>query len=186
MCIRKKIHSFVFTNLAKTNQQANTKMDLFDNVVLCKNCGKKMKPATAIKEGFKMRALKCPSCSNLIIHPIDAEEFNKFKQLRGRQFQVKMRVVGNSYTVSIPREIVNFLKEEETERPENIHEKMREHMVRQMKQMEQMVTLAMEESNKIGLMFNIPEQHEERPEKKENKRFTKVGGIKIKSQEEEA
>jgi DNA-directed RNA polymerase subunit RPC12/RpoP len=168
-------------------------MDLFENTVLCKNCGKKMKPAVVIKEGFKMRALKCPSCSNIIIHPIDLEEFNKFKQLRGRQFQVKLRLVGNSYTVSIPREIVNFMKEEEAEnRPENIHEKMQEHMVKQMQAMEQMVTLAMEEANKIGLMFNIGENpiinnHNEKPEenkKLKTQRFSKIGGIKIKSEEE--
>jgi hypothetical protein len=160
-------------------------MDLFENTVLCKNCGKKMKPAVVIKEGFRMRALKCPSCSNLILHPNDLEEFNRFKQLRGRQFQVKLRVVGNSYTVSIPREIVNFLKEEETEakQEKNIHQTLQEHMKKQMQQMEQMVTLAMEESNKIGMMFNMPE--EEKPERKENKRFTKVGGIKIKQQDEE-
>jgi DNA-directed RNA polymerase subunit RPC12/RpoP len=159
-------------------------MDLFDNTVLCKNCGKKMKPVQVIKEGFRMRALKCPSCSNLILHPADLDEFNRFKQLRGRQFQVKLRIVGNSYTVSIPRELVNFMKEEETEaRPEkNIHQTMQEHMKKQMQEMEQFVTLAMEQSNKIGLMFNLPE--EEKLEKKENKRFTKVGGIKIKQEEE--
>ena len=140
-----------------------------------------MKPVYVEKEGFRMRALKCPSCSNIILHPNDLEEFKKFKQLRGRQFHVKLRLVGNSYTVSIPREIVNFMKEEETEnRPENIHKKIQEHMAKQMQAMEQMVTLAMEEANKVGLMFNLPE--EEKAEKKKE-RFTKVGGIKIKQEE---
>jgi DNA-directed RNA polymerase subunit RPC12/RpoP len=127
-------------------------MDLFENTVLCKNCGKKMKPISLEKNGFRMRALKCPSCSNHIIHPIDLEEFNKFNSLKNRQFQVKLRLVGNSYTVSIPREIVNFMREEEQET--NIHKKMQDHMHKQMQVMEQMVTMAMEEANKIGLSFN--------------------------------
>jgi DNA-directed RNA polymerase subunit RPC12/RpoP len=128
-------------------------MDLFENTVLCKNCGKKMKPAYLEKEGFRIRALKCPSCSNQILHPQDVEEYKKFNSLRNRQFQVKLRLVGNSYTVSIPREIVNFMREEEE--PENVHKKMQDHMHKQIQVMEQMVTLAMEEANKIGLSFNI-------------------------------
>ena len=127
-------------------------MDLFENIVLCKNCGKKMKPAFVEKEGFRIRALICPSCSNKILHPVDLEEFNKFNSLKNRQFQVKLRLVGNSYTVSIPREIVNFMREEEHD--ENIHNKIQDHMHKQMQVMEQMVTMAMEEANKIGLSFN--------------------------------
>ena len=110
-----------------------------------------MKPSFVEKEGFKIRALICPSCSNKILHPTDIEEFNKFNSLKNRHFQVKLRLVGNSYTVSIPREIVNFMREEE---PESIHKKMQDHMHKQMQVMEQMVTMAMEEANKIGLSFN--------------------------------
>lgn len=147
-------------------------MDLFENVVLCKNCGKKMKPAYLEKEGFRIRALKCPSCSNKILHPQDVEEYKKFNSLRNRQFQVKLRLVGNSYTVSIPREIVNFMREEEQEN--NIHKKMQDHMHKQMQVMEQMVTLAMEEANKIGLSFNINNINQENPEEQR-----KIKGIKI-------
>ncbi|MEM2956354.1 MAG: hypothetical protein QW041_02160 [Candidatus Pacearchaeota archaeon] len=128
-------------------------MDLFENIVLCKDCGKKMKPDFVEKEGFKIRALKCPSCSNKILHPSDLNEYNKFNSLKNRQFHVKLRLVGNSYTVSIPREIVNFIKNDETE---NIHQKMQEHVKKQMRAMEKMVTLAMEEANKIALSFNTP------------------------------
>jgi len=164
-------------------------MDLFENTVLCKNCGKKMKPATLIKEGFRMRALKCPSCSNIIVHPVDVEEYNKFKQLRGRQFQVKLRLVGNSYTVSIPREIVNFMQEEEDDKKvENIHQTMQEHMKKQMEEMQKFVTLALKESNMISLMFNQNQEqdhpHENREAKKlKSTRFSKIGGIKIKQEE---
>ena len=147
------------------------KMDLFENTVLCKDCGKKMKPFTLEKNGFRLRALKCPSCSNQIFHPADVEEFKKFNSLKNRHFQVKLRLVGNSYTVSIPREIVNFMREEEQEK--NIHQKMQEHMHKQMQAMEQMVTLAMEEANKIGLSFNTEENINEQSEPK------KIKSIKI-------
>jgi len=155
-------------------------MDLFENTVLCKNCGKKMKPAFLEKEGFRIRALRCPSCSNQILHPADVEEYRKFKELRGRHFQVKLRLVGNSYTVSIPREIVNFMKEENE--AEDIHTKMREHMAKQMQDMQQFVTLAMEEANKLSLMFNDESTENIKTEKKEEDRpkFHKIGGIKIK------
>jgi DNA-directed RNA polymerase subunit RPC12/RpoP len=150
-------------------------MDLFENTILCKDCGKKMKPAFVEKEGFRIRALQCPSCSNKILHPNDAEEFNKFNSLRNRQFHVKLRLVGNSYTVSIPREIVNFMQEEEQEN--NVHRKIQDHMHRQMKAMEQMVTLAMEEANKIGLSFNTVDNNInlENPDE----RTKKIRGIKI-------
>ena len=164
----------------------NQKMDLFENTVLCRNCGKKMKPATLIKEGFRMRALKCPSCSNIILHPNDLEEFNRFKQLRGRQFQVKLRLVGNSYTVSIPREIVNFMQEEvEDKKVENIHQTMQEHMKRQMEEMQKFVTLALKESNMISLMFNQEQNQQDNKEDKKIKsqKFSKIGGIKIKQEE---
>jgi len=135
-------------------------MDLFENTVLCKNCGKKMRQISIEKNGFRMRALKCPSCSNQIFHPSDIEEFKKFNSLKDRPFQVKLRLVGNSYTVSIPREIVNFMQESEDEEDDfesakqKIHASMSEHM----KQMEKFVTLAMEDANKIALSFNTVER----------------------------
>lgn len=71
-----------------------------------------MKKVQAIKNGFAMRALKCFQCNNLIIHPQDEVEYKQFMNLRKKDFSVKLRMVGNSYTVSIPREIVNFINEQ--------------------------------------------------------------------------
>ena len=161
-------------------------MDLFENTVLCKNCGKKMKPVEFEKEGFRIRALRCPSCSNQILHPVDVEEYKRFKELRGRQFHVKLRLVGNSYTVSIPREIVNFMKESEQEMPDvhEIRKVMHETMARQMQEMQNFVTLAMEQSNKLSLLFNQPEQEDEdRHGDHIAKKFSKIGGIRIKKSE---
>ena len=58
-------------------------------------------------------------------------EFYEFKK---KEFDVKLRIVGNSYAVSIPMEIVNFMKEQE-------------------KMMDDMVRLSFEEFGKISLNF---------------------------------
>ena len=141
-------------------------MDLFENTVLCKDCGKKMRRAFVEKDGFRIRALQCPSCSNKILHPSDVEEYNKFNSLKNRQFHVKLRLVGNSYTVSIPREIVNFMQEAEQEM-NSMRRKMHEEMQR-------MVTLAMEDSNRIALSFNNGADEGNVPEKKKTIRIIKM------------
>ena len=86
------------------------------------------------KDGFLLRAIECPKCKSKIIHPTDEVEYEKFKKLRDKTFRVKMRIVGNSYAVSIPREIVNFIKEQE-------------------KIMDDMVRLCFNDSKRISLMF---------------------------------
>ena len=128
------------------------KMDIFDNVILCNKCGKKMKKITIERSGFKMRALECPGCGKRDYHPSDMEEFNKYSQLQKQNFQVKLRRVGNSYTVSIPKELIDFLDDSERQdmRPEmDIHKRMKE----QMEHMNRMVTLALEHANKLSINF---------------------------------
>jgi len=65
------------------------------------------------KNGFLLRILVCPKCSEKIVHPVDEQEYNRFINLKNKEFRVKMRLVGNSYAVSIPKEIVSFMKEQE-------------------------------------------------------------------------
>ncbi len=72
-----------------------------------------MKKAQISKKGFLLRAMICPKCSERIIHPIDEERYNKFINLKNKEFRVKMRLVGNSYAVSIPKEIVSFMRAQE-------------------------------------------------------------------------
>ena len=119
-------------------------LDLFEHTVLCNKCDKRMKKIIVERNGFKIRALECPECGHRTYHPADAEELNKFNQLRNQNFKVKLRLVGNSYAVSIPREIVDFFREAGEERSEmqKMHEKM-----------EKMVTLALEQANKVSLSF---------------------------------
>ncbi len=87
--------------------------DIFDNPILCSKCNVKMKPVGLIKNGFKIRAMQCPKCGEKIFHPIDIEKFKKYSNLKQKNFHVKLRMVGNSYAVSIPKEIVNFMNQQE-------------------------------------------------------------------------
>jgi len=94
-----------------------------------------MQKAKILKNGFLFRAVICPKCNDKIIHPVDEQEYNKFINLKNKEFRVKMRLVGNSYAVSIPKEIVLFMREQE-------------------KIMDEMVKLCFEDFGKISLNFN--------------------------------
>jgi len=113
--------------------------DIFENTVLCKNCNTKMKKVKLIRNGFEIRALVCEKCGNKINHPADEIEYKKFLDLKGKVFKVKMRIVGNSYAISIPKEIVEFIKEQE-------------------KIMNDMVSLCFEEAKKLKLIFGEDEK----------------------------
>ncbi len=108
--------------------------DIFDNVILCKNCDSKMQRAKIAKHGFLFRAMICPKCNEKLIHPMDEQEYHKFISLKNKEFKVKMRLVGNSYAVSIPKEIVLFMREQE-------------------KIMNDMVKLCFEDIGKLSLNF---------------------------------
>src|SRR4030043_2265243 len=108
--------------------------DLFDNTILCNKCNTKMQKAQIVKNHFLFRALVCPKCNEKIIHPADEQEYSKFIGLKNKEFHVKMRLVGNSYAVSIPKEIVSFMPEQE-------------------KIMNDMVRLCFEDIGKLSLNF---------------------------------
>lgn len=110
-------------------------MDIFERTILCKDCNTPMEKATVVRNGFHMRGVVCPHGHDRIIHPEDLEEYNKFKALRQKEFKVKMRIVGNSYAVSIPKEIVSYMRQQE-------------------KLMNDMVDLCFEEAGKLSLRFN--------------------------------
>jgi uncharacterized paraquat-inducible protein A len=108
--------------------------DIFENTILCDKCSTKMQKTNISKNGFTFRAMICPKCSAKIIHPLDEQEYNKFVNLKNKEFRVKMRLVGNSYAVSIPKEIVSFMREQE-------------------KIMDEMVRLCFEDFGKVSLNF---------------------------------
>ena len=108
--------------------------DIFDQTIICKKCNKEMKKADVIRDGFRIRILICPICGDKIIHPKDEEEYRKFKDLKHKNFRVKMRIVGNSYAVSIPKEIVEFIHDQESK-------------------MNDMVRLCVNDMKKLNLFF---------------------------------
>ena len=113
--------------------------DIFDNTILCRKCNTKMQKAQLLKNGFAFRALVCPKCGEKIIHPSDEAEYERFTNLKNKEFHVKMRLVGNSYAVSIPKEIVSFMREQE-------------------KIMNDMVRLCFEDMGKLSLNFREDEK----------------------------
>ncbi|MBI4158817.1 hypothetical protein HY500_00995 [Candidatus Woesearchaeota archaeon] len=82
--------------------------DLFNQRILCNNCNKEMQKGKAQKDGYTLRALQCISCNKRIYHPADLEELKQFQKLKNKEFKVKLRLVGNSYIVSIPKEIIHY------------------------------------------------------------------------------
>lgn len=118
--------------------------DIFDNPILCKDCNSRMRKANVEKNGFVMRTVVCDKCGNKILHPNDEQEYNKFINLRHKEFRVKMRLVGNSYTVSIPKEIASFMREQE-------------------KMMDDMVRLCFEDFGKLSLNFSAQIKKQKEP-----------------------
>jgi Zn-finger nucleic acid-binding protein len=86
-------------------------LDIFDNQILCKNCKVEMQKTIIRRNGFELRAIVCPRCKEQIIHPADLNASQQFNDLKGKTFSVKLRMVGNSHAISIPKEIVDFMNE---------------------------------------------------------------------------
>src|SRR3989344_4090718 len=110
----------------------DTMTDIFDAKIVCKRCSVEMQPLEIEKSGVVMRAVQCPNCHDKIIHPSDIESFEQYNNLKGRTFTVKLRMVGNSHAISIPKEIVYFMNDSHR------------HMKRQM---DDMVRLCFEDMN---------------------------------------
>ena len=117
--------------------------DIFDSKILCSNCDIEMKAIDIIKSGFRLRAIQCAKCKERIIHPIDLERFNHYSDLKRKTFSVKLRVVGNSHAVSIPKEIVDFINEMNQNFSRNMNE---------------MVRLCFEDFGKLSINFNEGEK----------------------------
>tara|TARA_Y100000310_G_C20612064_1_gene778536 strand:- start:1149 stop:1481 length:333 start_codon:yes stop_codon:yes gene_type:complete len=87
--------------------------DIFDAKIMCEKCNLDMKRDFLDKGGFKVRTMKCENCGDKIVHPIDLAKAEHFKDLKGKEYNVKLRVIGNSHAISIPKEIVDFINEQE-------------------------------------------------------------------------
>jgi len=94
-----------------------------------------MQDSLLSRNGFNLRVKKCSSCGEVLVHPEDKAEYEDFMRLKKKEYEVKMRMVGNSYAVSIPREIVDFMKEQES-------------------MINNMVKLSFQDAGSLSLMFN--------------------------------
>ena len=112
--------------------------DIFENTIVCESCNKKTKKAVVIKDGHKIRFWHCEKCNKKWPHPLDIQKYNDFQKIKRKQFKVKLRLVGNSYAVSIPREIIDFQRE----------------FNKLSKEMHKMISLSLEEPEKLSLFFN--------------------------------
>ena len=116
--------------------------DIFDATIMCKNCNREMKQTVVHKEGCELRAVQCPLCGDKIIHPADLNSLRDFDNLKGKTFSVKLRVVGNSHAISIPKEILDFMQEQQR--------KMSRHM-------DNMVRLCFEDFDTLRVRFRDEE-----------------------------
>lgn len=99
------------------------------------------------KSGMHLRAVICPKCGDKIIHPADLNSWEHFNNLKGKTFSVKLRMVGNSHAISIPKEIVDFINEQHREVERD---------------MQDMVRLCFEDFRKLSVMFGEEEEEDER------------------------
>jgi hypothetical protein len=125
--------------------------DIFDHKILCHKCDAEMCRGEIIRNGFRLRTLICPNGHDKLIHPADEEEYRRFKELRGKEFKVKMRIVGNSYAVSIPKEIVSFMRE--LDQRFVVRSKIDNMEREQEKIMDDMVRLCFEDAKRLSLNF---------------------------------
>ncbi|MBS3171621.1 hypothetical protein J4449_03350 [Candidatus Woesearchaeota archaeon] len=85
--------------------------DIYNTTILCEDCNRKTTKGFITKNGYKIRTWECDSCHKRWFHPLDLQEYNNFEKIKHKEFKVKLRFVGNSYAVSIPREIIDFQEE---------------------------------------------------------------------------
>ena len=109
--------------------------DIYNTTLLCEECNAKTRKVLLDKEGCKLRGWECPSCNKVWEHPKDAQEVEQFKRIQQKEFEVKLRMVGNSYTISIPKEIILFEQEME-------------------KQLNHLLKLNLEEPEKLSIYFH--------------------------------
>ena len=82
--------------------------DVYENDILCKSCNKKTVKNEMVRDGFKIRTWECKKCGKIWHHPLDMNEYLKFNKLKQKHFKIKLRRVGNSFSATIPNEIIEF------------------------------------------------------------------------------
>ena len=107
--------------------------DILDNIdVVCKTCKTPMQRGHTVKNGFKLRSFVCLKCKSHYLHPVDFDRYTQYNQLKEKQFNMKVRMIGNSFCISVPREIIRFNHVEENS----------------------IVSISMEDPEKVRLIFH--------------------------------
>jgi len=109
--------------------------DISTATIMCEKCNLKTEKGYIERDGFQIRTWNCLKCKNVWEHPADLQEFENFNKIKQKEFSVKLRLVGNSYAISIPKEIIEF------------HETME-------KQFDDMVRLMFDGPDKLSLFFD--------------------------------
>ena len=94
--------------------------DIYDAIVVCDICQGNTQKGNIHKDGFLIRNWECFGCHKQWYHPLDLENYRLYTELKKKEFQVKLRSVGNSWIVSIPKEIIRF-EEIQTTKIVNLH-----------------------------------------------------------------
>jgi hypothetical protein len=84
-----------------------------------------MKPIIVNKNGLELRAIQCAKCGDQIIHPADLNGMEHFNDLKDKKFNVKLRMVGNSHAISIPKEIIDFMSDRQREMHKSMDDMVR-------------------------------------------------------------
>ena len=116
--------------------------DIFNETISCKECKTEMKHGIITKQGLELRAVQCLQCKKQVIHPADLNAIENFKPLKNKTYNVKLRMVGNSHAISIPKEIVDFIRQQE-------------------RVMDSMVRLCFKDMRTLDLMFGQHQIEEE-------------------------
>ncbi len=92
------------------------KVDNLDKIQITCSCGGKTKKIKTTWKNIPIRAWKCIKCGEEIFHPLDADNAMKIaKAIENKEFSVKVRKVGKSFTISIPHKLAKFIKLHEGE-----------------------------------------------------------------------
>lgn len=120
--------------------------DLFENSLVCGRCSRKTEKGSVIRDGFRLRFWRCANCEQRWFHPGDLADYREFSTLKKRGWQVKLRMVGNSWAVSIPREIIEAMRA----------------FNRDFEEMDRFVRLCFEQPRRLSLIFGRDEQKKAR------------------------
>lgn len=86
--------------------------DIYDTTLICNKCGSNTTKSHVTKNDFDIRIWYCSECKKKWYHPADIQAYEGYLKLKKKDFEVKLRSVGNSWVISIPKEIIRFQQDQ--------------------------------------------------------------------------